>query len=222
MKLSRLILSLLIISFSAAGCIDLASNNDSYKVEARKNHKYSKGEVYAMRGGLGGVFSIGMNRLEDKFEKEYHIHSYSTVWYKSYALSKFIIENYKSKDINGPIILVGQSLGANDQIKVAEALNQAHIPVALLITVDAVSPKRVPPNVAAVLNIYKPSYVPMFSGQLVQAVDPTKTHVENFNITKSLDVYVNHFTIVMSKEIQQIMIDRILAILKAANKKGSL
>ena len=222
MKYTRFILSLFILSSALTGCIDLASNNDSYKQEARKKHRYLKGEVYAMRGGLGGVFSIGMNRLEDKFEKEYRIHSYSTVWYKSYALSKFIASNYKSKETNGPIILVGHSLGANDQIKVAESLNQAHIPVALLITVDAVSPKRVPPNVAQVLNIYKPSYVPMFSGQLIEAVDPTKTHVENFNISKSLDIYVNHFTIVMSPDIQKIMIDRILEQLKVANKKGSL
>lgn len=204
--------------FSLTGCIDLAVNDGKNK---RSLHKVSslKGNVYTMRGGLGGVFSKGMNHLEDTLANDHQIQSSSTVWYKANALSSIIIKQYKEKKIQGPIILVGHSLGANEQIKVAKNLGFAEIPVALLVTIDAVAPIHVPPNVKLAVNIYKPSFVPMFSGLTLKAVDPKQTRIENINVNTFKNAHVNHFTIDKDKYVQKIMIDDILATLNEANKK---
>jgi pimeloyl-ACP methyl ester carboxylesterase len=169
---------------------------------------------------LGGVFSTGMNQLQSTLEKEHRVRAESTVWYKANALSHFIIEHYGSKKLPGPIVLVGHSLGANEQIKVAQALAKKHIPVALLMTVDAVSPLEVPSNVRQVVNIYKPSFVPLFSGMRIKAMDPSHTKVENIDVDHLGSVKVNHFTIEKNKEIQKLMLEKTLtAISKSEQKK---
>lgn len=218
-KITKLLapLSVLLTSFFLTGCIDLATNENRNKQVTFKKTSYAKGVVYTMRGGLGGVFSKGMNHLEDTLGDDYQIHTSSTVWYKANALSNYIIKNYNTKKLQGPIILVGHSLGANEQIKVARQLARANIPVALLMTIDAVSPLTVPPNVEQVVNIYKPSFVPLFSGLTLKAMDPKYTHIENFNVT-SEGMHVNHFTIDKDKHVQKIMLDNVLATLKKANQ----
>ncbi len=209
-------LSLCLFSCLISGCIDLAANYSREKNAALNKTKYNKGQIYSMRGGLGGIFSIGMNRLEDTFEDKYHIHAKSTTWFKAHSLSKTIIKRYKAHEINGPIILIGHSLGANDQIKVAKNLDREHIPVALLLTIDAVSPLPVPPNVKEVYNIYKPSYIPFFSGQKVKAMDPYVTKVTNLNVG-NMGAHVNHWTITLDQEIRKLMDEKILASLKISN-----
>jgi hypothetical protein len=218
-KLSRQLLNLVffistcLIVLPLPGCIDLAVNDGKNKQALRNKPTDRRAEVYTMRGGLGGVFSKGMNHLEDTLQNDYQIPSSSTVWYKANALSKEIINEYKTQHQHVPIILVGHSLGANEQIKVAKNLANANIPVALLITVDAVAPIRVPPNVRQAINIYKPSFVPMFSGLKLKAVDPKTTRIENLNVATFKDAHVNHFTIDKDEKVQQIMIQNILATL---------
>ena len=210
--------SLFVASILVAGCIDMASNDARNTQVAYKNTMYPDGEVFTMRGGLGGIFSKGMNRLQNKLEDTYHVNSYSTTWYKSNALSHYIIKRYKTGKLRGPIILVGHSLGANDQIKVARNLARANISVALLMTVDATSPLTVPPNVEHAVNIYYPAHIPLFSGQVVTVMDPKRTHIENFNVTTKTTIDVNHFNIESNKVIQKLMIDKILETLSKAKK----
>ena len=217
-KLTKTLAALILCLFSIfiTGCIDLAANYSREKKAALNKTKYGKGQIYSMRGGLGGVFSIGMNRLEDTFEDKYHIHAKSTTWFKAYSLSENIIKRYKAHEINGPIILIGHSLGANDQIKVAKNLEREHIPVALLLTIDAVSPLPVPPNVKEVYNIYKPSYIPFFSGQKINAMNSTVTKVTNQNVS-NMGAHVNHWTITLDMEIRKLMEDKILMVLNKSN-----
>lgn len=194
--------------------MDLAVNDGKNKHMSSKKINHLHGEVYTMRGGLGGLFSKGMNRLEDTLVNDYQINANSTVWYKANTLSQSIIENYKTKKIRGPIILVGHSLGANEQIKVARQLARANIPVALLMTVDAVSPVTVPANVKHAFNIYRPSFDPVFSGLPLKAIDPEKTHIENVNVRDIKNIDVNHFTMDGNKQVQKIMVDQVLATLE--------
>ena len=208
-----LLAGMLLVSMLLTSCMDLASNESKNK-QAMLNHiSYREGQVYTMRG-LGGVFSRGMNRLEDTLENDYSIRTSSTIWYKANKLSDFIIENHRNKTLQGPIILIGHSLGANDQIKVAKNLARAEIPVALLITVDAVAPIEVPPNVKHVFNIYKPGLVPMISGRALRATDPERTEINNFNVMTLKNIYLNHITIDKNKTIQKIMLDKVLATMK--------
>ena len=206
---------LLCMTLCLSACIDLAVNDGRNKRPIHQQMNAPKGNVYTMRGGLGGIFSKGMNQLEDTLQNNHRIHASSTVWNKAYSLSKTIIKQYEQKKIQGPIILVGHSLGANEQIKVAKYLGLKDIPVALLITVDAVAPIHVPPNVKLAVNIYKPSFIPLFSGLKLKAVDTTKTKIDNINVNTFKGIHLNHFTIDKNNQVQAIMIDHILETLKA-------
>lgn len=217
-RATKSIFFLCLIPFFLTSCIDLAVNEKRHQqLTANKSH-YSKGEIYTMRGGLGGVFSKGMNHLEDTLADHYHISASSTVWFKAIALSDYIIKRYEAHEIKGPIILVGHSLGANDQIGVARQLAKRNIPVALLITIDPVLPLQIPSNVQHEINIYKPSFVPLFSGLSLKADDPEFTHVENVNVDTLKGMGVNHFTIDKHQYVQKLMVDNILETIKKANK----
>lgn len=59
------------------------------------------------------------------------------------------------------IILVGHSLGAGGAVMAADTLNQAGVPVALLVSLDPVASLQVPGNVRRAVNYYTTSGVPM-------------------------------------------------------------
>ena len=201
-----------------SGCVDLSGSRSTYRkeqslpVSKKQSSPLLVGEVHTMRGGLG-IFSIGMNQLRDSAAKRYKIPAYSTMWYNAGDVTRFISTNYYKQKNPGPIILVGHSLGANEQIKVARNLNKLGIPVALLVTVDAVSQTIVPPNVKQALNVYKPGFVPMFSGLRLRAVDPQKTQIDNVNVTTLPGMRVNHFTIDKDKVVQEMILERIKKVL---------
>ncbi|WP_298627766.1 hypothetical protein [uncultured Legionella sp.] len=223
--------ALLLVSSILTGCVDLSGSRSAYRKKAHKHTNSAsipkantpsskKGEVHTMRGGLG-IFSIGMNQLRDSVAEKYHISSRSTMWYNAGEVSRNIISRYYKQKEHRPIILVGHSLGANEQIKVARNLNDAGVPVALLVTVDAVSQTIVPPNVKQVLNVYKPGFVPMFSGLKLRAVSPEKTQIENVNVELLKDVNVNHFTIDKDKVVQAMILDKVEKVLIDGNKQGA-
>lgn len=224
---------LLFINFFLTGCVDLSGSRSTYRKKEdllynqplnqsiqRKKTVPFYGEAHTMRGGLG-IFSIGMNQLRDSIANKYHIPAYSTMWYNAGDVSRTIITHYYKYNDHRPIILIGHSLGANDQIKVARNLNAVGIPVALLVTVDAVSQTIVPPNVQYAMNFYKPGYVPMFSGLKLKAVNPDKTVIENINVANLKDVQVNHFTIDKHKVVQAMILDKVEKVLMNGNKKGA-
>ena len=177
------------------------------------NKIYREGNVYTMRGGLLGIFSTGMALLANTLENDYNVHAANTVYHDASGLSSFIIKHYNAHDLQVPIILVGHSLGANEQIKVADELATAHIPVTLLITVDAGLPLKIPDNVQQVLNLYQPTIDPVFKGVPLQATNSQLTYVENVNVSTIKNVHVNHFNISQNSKIQEIMLKKILAVL---------
>src|SRR3990167_2360000 len=181
--------------------------------QPRSDKFYHEGNVYTMRGGLLGIFSTGMALLANTLKTEYNVHAANTVYHDASGLSSFIIKHYKTHHLQGPIILVGHSLGANEQIKVAEDLAIAHIPVSLLITVDAGLPLKVPNNVAQVLNLYQPTIDPVFKGVPLTAVDPKLTSINNLDVSTIKTIHVNHFNISQNPEIQKIMLHQILTVL---------
>jgi alpha/beta superfamily hydrolase len=140
------------------------------------------------------------------------------MWYNAGDVSHDIIHRYYHQKRHRPIILVGHSLGANEQIKVARNLNAAGVPVALLVTVDAVSQTIVPPNVKQVLNVYKPGYVPMFSGLKLRAQNPKATSINNLNVAQLKEVHVNHFTIDKDEALQAMILDSVGKVLINGNE----
>lgn len=67
-------------------------------------------------------------------------------------LSQAIIEHP-----HRPIVLIGFSYGADDVILISRRMNERHLPVDLLITIDPVTPAAVPANVKRCLNFYEPN-----------------------------------------------------------------
>jgi hypothetical protein len=218
LKLFSLVCLLLLIN----GCVDLSGARNTYinKHSLSTQTSLYAGEVHTMLGGLG-IFSTGMNQLRNSAQERYKIRAYSTMWYNAGDVSQFIIKNYYQQKNPRPIILIGHSLGANEQIKVARNLNKAGVPVALLVTVDAVSQTIVPPNVKEVLNLYKPGFVPMFSGLKLRAVDPVKTKIDNINAAALDGVHVNHFTIDKEPVFQELILKRIKQVLIYGKRKGA-
>lgn len=236
---------LLLLCFVAAGltgCVDLsraklspekkaASYSAHYSTHAVKAHSVknktkarvakSQGEVHTLLGGLG-VFSMGMSDIRNEVAKQYSkVSASSNMWYNGGDVAYSIKHYYYTHKKHRPIILVGHSLGANEQIKIARNLNAAGIPVDLLVTVDAVSQTIVPPNVKHALNIYKTGYVPMFSGLKLRAVDPSATKIENINVDDLKGVHVNHFTIEKNQMVQAMILDEVKKVLVDGNKKAA-
>lgn len=230
-KLKHDFLKALFCFFTAitlSGCVDLsgakyhATKKALSPVAAKnaaqvKKHKPYHGEIHTMLGGLG-LFSTGMKELSSSVEEKYRIPAPSDMWYNAGAVSRSIVNYYYTHKNHRPIILVGHSLGANEQIKVARNLNKVGIPVELLVTVDAVSQTIVPPNVKHAMNFYKAGYVPMFSGLKLRAVDAAKTQIDNIDVTKLKGVYVNHFTIDKNPVVQAMIMQEVKKVTSNANR----
>lgn len=228
-----------LVTMSLVGCVDLSggrvsvkkpipssahsaiyqSNNLAAKKKITKSvsSKIYNGEVHTMLGGLG-LFSTGMRTLSDTVEEECNLSAPSDMWYNAGNVTRDIVVYYQTHKVHRPIILVGHSLGANEQIKVARNLNKLGIPVDLLVTVDAVSQTIVPPNVKHAMNFYKSGFVPMFSGLRLRAVDPEKTLIDNINVAALEGVKVNHFTIDKDPIVQAMIMKEVKKVLTNANK----
>lgn len=206
-------------------CVDLSGSRSNYDkkqtITLLKNKPSAYyGEVHTMLGGLG-LFSRGMVTLKNSVATRYQIPAYNTIWYNAGHVSRFIIKDYYEQKKPNPIILIGHSLGANEQIKVARNLNKVDIPVALLVTVDAVSPTTVPPNVKEVVNVYKSGYVPMFSGLKLRAQDPANTRIYNIDANTIKGVNVNHFTIDKDPAVQELIMERIKKVVVNGKTKSA-
>ncbi len=232
----------LLITISMTGCVDLSGGRASekrpipkiaqsvfHKSETQKNGKTTSktvkvsksqpyhGEVHTMLGGLG-LFSTGMRTLSDSVIEEYNVPAPSDMWYNAGNVTRSIATYYQKHQQHRPIILVGHSLGANEQIKVARNLDRMGIPVDLLVTVDAVSQTIVPPNVKHAMNFYKPGYVPMFSGLKLRAVNSEQTRIDNINVTTLKGIAVNHFTIDKDPVVQAMIMEEVKKVLSNANQ----
>jgi len=237
-KINCLRISTLLTIISLTGCVDLtggqmmagkkksahslstAQDTANNKKTNTKQKKKLYGEIHALRGGLG-IFSLGMNKLQAAVSERYDVPGSSTMWYSGGDVSRSIIDYHYKHHSNRPVILMGHSLGANEQIKVARNLEKAGIPVDLLVTLDAVLPPKVPGNVRHALNLYKPGYVPMFSGIRLKADNPELTRIDNMNVNEIGGVKVNHFTIANNKKVQTIILDEVDKVLTDANRKGA-
>lgn len=163
--------------------------------------------VYTIRGFLD-VFSTGMFSLAEQINQQLAIPARSISHVEEKRLSSFLIQEYQ-KGCKAPIVLIGHSYGADDQIKVAKRLNAAHIPVALLISLDHTKQQTIPPNVRAFYNIS--------SGKsIVHAVIPwgcpmkiasSKTKMVYIDLVQDQHLkWVNHFNIDKLTPVHQLII----------------
>ncbi len=149
-KISAICLGVLMMT----GCMDITGRGPAplARTLATSDEHPRAGHVYCMRGWLG-IFSTGMDTLANKIDKE--VASVSVADEEWRRLKGFLIQQKEAGNLNEPLVLVGHSWGADDQIRVATELGEAGITVDLLLVVDPVTPPAIPDNVKKVVCIYK-------------------------------------------------------------------
>jgi fermentation-respiration switch protein FrsA (DUF1100 family) len=107
--------------------------------------------AYLLRGFLN-VFSLGMDELAGKIAQRgiyASVHNH-TAWP---MLASEAAANSRAGQ-EGPIIIIGHSLGADAAIQMADELAQQRVPVKLVVTFDPVSNMAVEGDIAKVVNLY--------------------------------------------------------------------
>ncbi len=167
------------------------------------------GHVYLLRGILN-IFSLGMDQLAYKLEAVGVSTTVAnhTSWR---GLAEDMIANYRSGN-HEPIILMGHSAGADATISIARRLQDAGVPVALIVNFDPVSPDPVPPNVKQIVNYY----VPAGWGAAVAADKRFKGQLANV----SENATDNHFSIDKSEDLHRKTIARVLAVTGGGARRG--
>jgi pimeloyl-ACP methyl ester carboxylesterase len=147
--------------------------------------------VYLFRG-LADVFSTGMDTLADELNKRgVYATSHSHTDWK--AIADKAAADYKAKK-EGPIILIGHSLGADAAMEMADYLGDKGVPVALVVPFDGTQSFQAPGNVARVINFTQRDYAymrpgPGFRGSL-NNVDLSSDHaIDHLNIDKSPELH---------------------------------
>ncbi len=144
-----------------------------------------RAHVYLLRGLLN-IFSLGMDTLAAELNKR---GVYATVdnhadWQE---LANSAAANYKAGK-EGPIILIGHSLGADAVMEMAAYLGRRGVPVALVVPFDGTASFPASPNVARVLNLSQHYWMtrgPGFHGSLINVDLRSDPNIDHLNIDKS-------------------------------------
>lgn len=229
---ATVLLAVALVVLACSGCIDLTGlPNDpvaqTVKPGNSRLYKYP-GHLYAMRGFLG-IFSTGMDLLVNKLNSRHIVASAAVADEARYAVRKFLLRESIAGRLTGPLILVGHSWGADDQVRIARALGRAGIKVNLLLLIDPVTPPPIPANVIRCVDIYKShpltDWLPVWRGVADDAHNPAVTDLTVINLrTAKVDFdtsVVNHINISAVPGVQKMMIHYIMDALRRAGGGGS-
>ena len=218
MYLSRFLFVLVPI-LTLTGCVDISGRSAAQLApiqSAQESRFVRDGHVYCILGWLG-IWSRGMDVIAKRVDAELGVQAMSLANQEWTKLADFVRTEHKAGRWSGPLILVGHSLGADDQIRVAKRLNEWNVPVDLLILIDPTVPGSVPPNVTHCVNIFKShpglDTVPAFRGIQVRSVDPSRTLTENINLRTAKVEFdtrlINHFNITKIEGVQNMVLAEI-------------
>ena len=147
----------------------------------------SRAHVYLLRG-LMNIFSLGMDTLAEQLNRRgvyATVHGYGE-WQ---SLADRAAVDFKAGK-EGPIILIGHSLGADAVMEMAAYLGRKGIPVALVVPFDGTQSFAASDNVARVLNLTQRDYAymrrgPGFHGTLANVDVSSDPSIDHINIDKS-------------------------------------
>ena len=207
----------LIALTGATGCSGM-KNGDMAKV-APLTANDRVGSVYLLRGWIG-VFSTGIDSLGTQIaDAGIHSEVYQEAqWSK---LADTIIAKYESEPNHEPIVIIGHSYGADDSILITRRLAEHNIKVDLVVTLDPVTPKKVPSNVNLVYNLYQSNgaldNLPWLRGIALTADTPGPMALKNMNIrTDRTDLLddgnIDHFNIEKKPKIHQDVIAQVMQV----------
>ena len=147
----------------------------------------SRAHVYLLRG-LMNIFSLGMDSLAQEIQRRgiyATVHNYSE-WQ---SLADRAAAAYRAGK-EGPIIIIGHSLGGDAVMEMSAYLGRKGIPVALAVPFDAKQSYAAPSNVGRVLNLTHQGYGymsrgPGFQGSLANVDVSRDSSIDHLNIDKS-------------------------------------
>jgi hypothetical protein len=147
----------------------------------------SRAHVYLLRG-LMNIFSLGMDTLCAQLNRNgvyATVHGYGE-WQ---SLADRAAADFKAGK-EGPIILIGHSLGADAVMEMAAYLGRKGIPVAMVVPFDGTQSFAASDNVARVLNLTQRNYAymrrgPGFHGTLANVDVSSDPNIDHINIDKS-------------------------------------
>jgi len=160
----------------------------------------SRAHVYLFRG-LADIFSTGMDTLADEINKRgVYATSHSHTEWK--ALADQAAVDYKAGK-EGPIILVGHSLGADAVMEMADYLGDKGVPVALVMPFDGTQSFPASANVSRVVNFTQRDYAymrkgPGFRGTLVNVDLSSDPNIGHLNIDKSARLHARAITEILA------------------------
>jgi hypothetical protein len=147
----------------------------------------SRAHVYLFRG-LADIFSTGMDVLADELNRRgvYATSHSHTEWQ---SLADSAAAAYKAGK-EGPIILIGHSLGADAVMEMADYLGDRGVPVALVIPFDGTQSFPASANISRVVNFTQRDYAymrkgPGFRGSLINVDVSSDPNIGHLNIDKS-------------------------------------
>ena len=200
---------------TGTGCA--ATRNGSMASVTPVTSNQRVGSVYLLRGWIG-VFSTGINSLGDKLKADgVNAQVYQEAQWSE--LANTIVAKYEKTPNHEPIVLVGHSYGADDSILITRKLAEHNIKVDLVVTLDPVTPKKVPSNVNHVYNLYQSSALdglPFLRGIPLTPESPGPVALDNLNIRKDrtdlLDSNLDHFNIEKKEKIHADVIAQVLKV----------
>jgi hypothetical protein len=162
-----------------------------------------RGRAYLFRGVAGLIYSRGIDTLAARIRRTGIPASVGTYLLWRPTLDEAIRDYRRDPQ---PIILIGHSMGGDCVLDFAEMLNQAGIPVSLLVTYD---PTRiaddVPPNVERYINIYQSSNF-MGGGNVVQG---SRFHGDYASYNLKDHAEIVHINIEKADRIQEQLVAKI-------------
>jgi pimeloyl-ACP methyl ester carboxylesterase len=212
MKLSTLS-TVLLLALLAGGCADISPGKLS-EIQPVSDSKVRVGNAYLFRGFIG-VFSTGMNSLGDQLnDTGVRARVFQSDQWADVADT--IAEKYASAK-REPVVLVGHSYGADNILRLAQRLKEKNVKVDLIITLDPVTPPKVPSNVVKVVNLYQPNgawdKMPWLRGIPLEEEEPGKVKLLNENLREErkdlMDDGLNHFNIEKQPKIHKEIISQI-------------
>ena len=158
----------------------------SLAIGLRPARAASHAHAYVFRG-LADIFSTGMDVLTDELNRRgVYATSHSHTDWK--MLADQAAANYKAGK-EGPIILIGHSLGADAVMEMADYLGDKGVPVALVMPFDGTQSFPASANVSRVVNFTQRDYAymrkgPGFRGTLVNVDVSSDPDIGHLNIDK--------------------------------------
>lgn len=198
---------------SVVGCSGMKNGSMSKVQPVTENQRV--GSVYLLRGWIG-IFSTGIDSLGEKINQQgVHAEVYQEAQWSS--LAKTIITKYENNPNHEPIVIVGHSYGADDAILITRKLAEKNIKVDLVVTLDPVTPRKVPSNINLVYNLYQSSALdglPFLRGIPLTPENPGPVTLKNQNIRTDrkdlLDSNLDHFNIEKKDKIHADVIAQVM------------